>query len=857
MAEKAVAPPRVLRCVSVGLRLDPDRAATPATLVAGIEELLRRELDQGGAGVGDADGGSDTPTLVALPEHTGLLAMLVGERGAEARVRWRDGGTTLDILLALAGSYGEELGQLAARYPEVRSAGQLLHLVTCDTVVHTLVEELGQVAARYGVWVSVGAALPRWSWKPAPDGTGRPRVAVPTGPQVRNRQLLLAPTGELAVVHDKVTLVPLEADAEAGLGLEPASFAEVEVADLAIGRVGTVISKDAWMPDVNERLDQLGAQVLLQPEAFDRWGAPDHDEASGQRDLWPPDKFQRGGWWMLQRHPGFRVNLAPMLLGSLGELAFDGQPLVAVASTAGGPGLGLLGQPADDGWAAVGPWWRDPVAGDSGAGSALVRGRQESARIRTAASERGAAPADRGSDQVAVAVVVLPSGPASGGPAVARLAGLGASTEVAAIDGPVPDDGLQLVPDVVVDRERVWVTWIACDTAGRQQVRCTVSPDGGRTWDASWAMSPGPEDVGATADGSAAQEGPRLQAMVPARRWAPRLAVVDGTPVCVHLGCPVGSWDVLAVRAEGAEPPAPVRVDDADPDAGVLRERLHDSPVVLAQDGELVAVWSDLRWPWVLPQVRLARSDDAGTTWSASSRADGGPLAGEPDPLAGRSPAETRGQATPAAAVVDGQLVLAWTERDAEAVATVRIARPDAHDGPTLQELGGLGDSGAAGPDHLKIAPAGPRSRARAARRCAHRRRWGPVAGVGAVGVCRRRPAVGVVVHRPRPDLVPAAAAGPRPATGSAAAAGGPRARVRRRRAGGVRGRPDRHGTGPGGHGRRGCGERGRATRRCAGRGSRPGACSGACRRWRGRGLAGCAHRGGPAAQHPGAGLSP
>ncbi|MFU8841868.1 MAG: nitrilase-related carbon-nitrogen hydrolase, partial [Nitriliruptoraceae bacterium] len=663
MADPGVQPsrvrsPRVLRCVAVGLHLDPDRAATPARLLEGIEELLRQELDHGGEGVGEADGGpggaSAAATLVALPEHTGLLAMLVGERGAEARARWRDGGTTLDILLALAGSYGEELGQLAARYPEVRSAGQLLHLVTCDTVVHTLVEGLGQVAARLGVWISVGAGLPRWSWQPAPDGPGRRRVAVPTGPQVRNRQLLLAPTGELAAVHDKVTLVPLEADAEAGLGLEPASLAGVEVADLAIGRLGTVISKDAWMPDVNERLAQLGAQVLLQPEAFDRWGAPDHDEATGQRDLWPPDKFQRGGWWMLQRHPGFRVNLAPMLLGDLGELAFDGQAVVAVSSPAGEPGLGLLGQPADDGWAAVGPWWRDPAISGAVAGSSVAGSRAEAARVRTAASERAAAPADRGGDHLAIAAVALPWGPVAGDTSVPRLAGLGASTEVAASDGPVPDDGLQLVPDVAVDRDRVWVAWIACDTAGRQQVRCTVSPDSGRTWDASRALSPGPEDVAATADGTAAPDGPRPQAMVPARRWAPRLAVVDGTPVCVHLGSPVGSWDVLAVRADRAESAAPVRVDDADPEAGVLRERLHDSPVVLAHDGALVAVWSDLRWPWVLPQVRVARSADAGMTWSPSSRADGGPLEGEPDPLAGRSPAETRGQATPAAVVVDG-----------------------------------------------------------------------------------------------------------------------------------------------------------------------------------------------------------
>ncbi|TVR27348.1 MAG: hypothetical protein EA387_01220, partial [Nitriliruptor sp.] len=500
----------MLRCAAVGLHLDPDRATSASGLVDSVASLLDRELPAEPA----------VDTLVVLPEHTGLLAMLVGERGAEARARWRDGGSTLEILFALAGSYGEVLGHLSQRFPEVRSAGQLLHLACTDTVVRTLVEGFGRLAAERGVWLSVSAALPRWELVPREDGdvdgegAGRTHVAVPTGPGVRNRQLLLSPTGELAVIHDKVALVPLEADGEAGLGLEPASLAEVSVADLPIGRVATVISKDAWMPDVNERLDQLGAEILLQPEAFDRWGEPDRDPATGRVDLWPPDKFQRGGWWMVQRHPSFRVNLAPMLLGELGELSFDGQPLLAVPSPGGVAGLGLLGQPPDAGWAAVGQWWR---AAGAAAVPAPGGGREPQAQDRVRAVEVAGREAVAGCDVVAVARVMLPArrrpgadlaaaGAHASGVSVPPPGAVGDSIEVAAAPGDggdrtsAPGAGcVELVPDLVAGADQAWLAWVACDATGRQQLRLTAGD--GRSWGRAQELSPGPRDPGAGQDG--------------------------------------------------------------------------------------------------------------------------------------------------------------------------------------------------------------------------------------------------------------------------------------------------------------------------------------------------------------------
>jgi hypothetical protein len=72
----------------------------------------------------------------------------------------------------------------------------------------------------------------------------------------------------------------------------------------------------------------------------------------------------------------------------------------------------------------------------------------------------------------------------------------------------------------------------------------------------------------------------------------------------------------------------------------------------------------------VLPQVRVARSEDGGRSWSASRRLDGGSLAGQPDPLAPRHPEETLGQTAPVVAVTAEGLVVAWQARAPGTAAT-------------------------------------------------------------------------------------------------------------------------------------------------------------------------------------------
>ena len=83
-----------------------------------------------------------------------------------------------------------------------------------------------------------------------------------------------------------------------GLALAFGSVPDLEVLDTPVGRLATVISKDAWMIDVNDRFEAKGANVILQPEAFSDWGF--------RTDEWAPDMFKEGGFANLQKYPAWQ-----------------------------------------------------------------------------------------------------------------------------------------------------------------------------------------------------------------------------------------------------------------------------------------------------------------------------------------------------------------------------------------------------------------------------------------------------------------------------------------------------------------------------------------------------------------------
>ena len=599
---------------------------------------------------------ADAPNLVVYPENQTLMAYMLGQRGALARQILDDAGSTA-ALVSLGSTYSPQISYYQAKFPGTESAGQLLQLALTDTLARLVMEVFAPLAAEHGVYLSITSNL-----APFERVTG-PQVQTLKDPQldvdyayeateapIYNRNFIFGPDGTLLTVQDKAYLVPIERDQQTGLGLTGIETAALPVFDLPFGRIATVISKDAWMIDVNERLDQLGAEILLQPEAFSTWGV------SGG-DLWPPDKFQRGGWWMLQQHPAPRINITPMLTGNFGDLSFDGQPLIAVEGPQGADNLCLMGQSPEPGWAAVGGW-----ANLSQPAEQLCAPAQ-----RPMLAELGAAIAPGSGDarENAYAHTVTwadLSLPAVAAP-TARLPASATSSQLVTDTG-----GSQLQPALSTTAEGAALAWI--DSFGEPNQNLAL---------AHWNTADGWSEV----QRPAPTEPTAFDHFD--NHWSPSLLTDAQGLLLGFLAFPTENWDVFALRipADG-NVTEPLRVDDAEAEGGTQRERGHSRPLLLhdAEHQRHFMIWSDLRWPWIKPQIRIAISTDGGNNWSASRRADGGPITGEAEQLDARDPGESRGQAMPSAhTLTDGRLLVAWQEPRDDGTPGIRTAIWNPEDG--------------------------------------------------------------------------------------------------------------------------------------------------------------------------------
>jgi predicted amidohydrolase len=591
------------------------------------------------------------PNLVTYPENQTLMAYVLGSRGASARQTLASGQpqSSSAALASLAAPYQPQIDYYNAKFPGIDSPGQLLQLALTDTLARVVIEVFGPLADEFDVYVAISGNLAPFERVEGPSAAtlrdpeaGTTYAYEATAPEVYNRNFIFGPDGRLLTIQDKAYLVPVERTRDVGLGLTGIEVHALPVFELPFARVGTVISKDAWMPDVNDRYDQLAADLLIQSEAFSTWGVAGND-------LWPPDKFQRGGWWMVQKHPAIHVNVTPMLTGNFGDLTFDGQPLVAVKAPAGRDTC-LLGQRAEPGWAAVGRWahYADPAT------AFCDPARRDEFRVvgEKLAPGSGDPLENAYAEDVVFADVVLPPR-ADGGASPARSR----FSDSVALGGDAP----QLQPALARAPDGAWLAWVDARRGRNQSVFVARTADGG-TWSAAAAVDPQPVTDYDHFD----------------NQWSPALFTDGAGALVSYLGFPTENWDLFGahVDADGT-PGAVVRIDDADTAAGVERERGHSSPVLLRlADGTVLAAWSDLRWPWVKPQIRVARASDGGATWSGSVRADGGAVVAEDAQHDERDANETRGQAFPAVALApDGALLVAWQELSAAGVPSVYVSR--------------------------------------------------------------------------------------------------------------------------------------------------------------------------------------
>jgi len=300
--------------------------------------------------------GPSTSSPVRRPRRRSvdLVARLIGSRGTEAR----SAASATGAFAGLLGPYAGPIAHYTGIFPEL-AAHPIRGLVVAltDVLYRAVYETFRDIAREYGVWVSVsfdGASARRVDAAADPeliallrdpDEPGRDYAYVATSPLPRNFVFLFDPDGQLVVPDGnggtlrapaetsgelpgssaKAYLTPIEQTLDepgGGLSLASASVRALDVLDTPVGAIGVVISKDAWMPDVNERFDLKGASLLLQSEAFSSW-AYDVSE-------WAPDVFKEGGHGNLQARGGFLYNVAPSLTGNLFDVTFDGQSAILV-----------------------------------------------------------------------------------------------------------------------------------------------------------------------------------------------------------------------------------------------------------------------------------------------------------------------------------------------------------------------------------------------------------------------------------------------------------------------------------------------------------------------------------------------
>jgi hypothetical protein len=325
-------------------------------------------------------------TVVLFPESMGLQMLLIGDKAHRAR-QLEQSSQALTSMVSQADAAFQYYGE---KFPDTPITNRFLLALT-DSVVRATYDTFGQIADRYGIFVSVSVNLPTFekTTDPAiverlgdPDYDAHDYVYQATSPEVHNRQILFGPSGEVVDETFKTYLSGIEHDQ---LEVTPGDFTDLHTIPTPWGRTGVAISTPAWMPDVQDRLDDLGAEIILQPEAsVGGWVPPDEDH-------WEPDRFMLGGWNLVQRSPRATHGYVSQLNGNFFELPVDGQiQMIEKASRQSGSGA-FVGQHGPlVGNTFIGPWVvEDPIYDDTTLTLAERRDelRQVSASLLSGATE--------------------------------------------------------------------------------------------------------------------------------------------------------------------------------------------------------------------------------------------------------------------------------------------------------------------------------------------------------------------------------------------------------------------------------------------------------------------------------------
>lgn len=137
---------------------------------------------------------------------------------------------------------------------------------------------------------------------------------------VTNTTLLFDTQGRIVYRWDKVNLVP----SEQGFEITSGALESVGSCDYAGYRFGIGISLDAFIPSYLSHLNDLGVQVLVQPDANDSSWA-----SAGGAGYWQPEEWLGSVFFSLQdEYPNILYNVNPMMTGRFFDETFDGQTAI-------------------------------------------------------------------------------------------------------------------------------------------------------------------------------------------------------------------------------------------------------------------------------------------------------------------------------------------------------------------------------------------------------------------------------------------------------------------------------------------------------------------------------------------------
>jgi hypothetical protein len=294
---------------------------------------------------------SERPNLIVFPENAALGALLIGSRGEEARSQPQSTAAFGSML----GTYSRPFDWYQEQYPNGTFLRWLLLALT-DTTWRAFERTFAGIARDYSVWVisSADVAPAEQRTDPGliaelgdPDLPDQAEVWVATSAAAYNSAYLFDPSGAISGRVDKVFLTDPE---EQALGLDNGALTALSVLTTPFARIGVATSRDAFYPPFMQRLEDLDADLIVQPEAFSGWGL-------GELPLeWLPDVFTSSAWTHQQKYRTFRHNLTPQYTGNFFELYFDGQVHVTERARPGRGSGGYIGQDPIPGWTALGPW---------------------------------------------------------------------------------------------------------------------------------------------------------------------------------------------------------------------------------------------------------------------------------------------------------------------------------------------------------------------------------------------------------------------------------------------------------------------------------------------------------------------